>query len=388
MLNHEATTTGAQAQLPAQEYRFRFTGSGGEYFSIWIVNLLLSIITLGIYSAWAKVRREQYFHRNTLLDEQPFEYTGDPVRILIGRIVALLVIGVGSAVQEINLVMALGVTALFFLLFPWVIVRSLRFRARNTRYRNLAFAFTGTTFDAVKAYFWIYVALLPFIAASILMMPELKVIQENPELANAPETTTTMIKLGAAFAVSVLLFAVLFPAYQCHIRSFLHRHIRYGNAQGTFDGTASAFYGALFRTFGVSLLTLLLIVAVAVAANQVDQPWLLLLAYPALFLPQAAYTVNMTNVTYRHAGIGNNGFVSDMKVGAMAWLLFTNLLLLMVTLGLAWPWIKVRLAQYRLAHMSLHMVPGTVDAIIGEAQSNPSAFGEEAAEFLDFDISL
>lgn len=388
MLNHEATTTGAQAQLPAQEYRFRFTGSGGEYFSIWIVNLLLSIITLGIYSAWAKVRREQYFHRNTLLDEQPFEYTGDPVRILIGRIVALLVIGVGSAVQEINLVMALGVTAIFFLLFPWVIVRSLRFRARNTRYRNLAFAFTGTTFDAVKAYFWIYVALLPFIAASILMMPELKVIQENPELANAPETTTTMIKLGAAFAVSVLLFAVLFPAYQCHIRSFLHRHIRYGNAQGTFDGTASAFYGALFRTFGVSLLTLVLIVAVAVAANQVDQPWLLLLAYPALFLPQAAYTVNMTNVTYRHAGIGNNGFVSDMKVGAMAWLLFTNLLLLMVTLGLAWPWIKVRLAQYRLAHMSLHMVPGTVDAIIGEAQNNPSAFGEEAAEFLDFDISL
>lgn len=386
MLNQEASP--AHQQLQEQEYRFRFTGSGGEYFSIWIVNLLLSIITLGIYSAWAKVRREQYFHRNTLLDDQPFDYTGDPVRILIGRIVALLVIGVGSAVQEVNLVMALAVTAVFFLLFPWVIVRSMRFRARNTRYRNLSFAFTGTTFEALKAYFWIYVALLPFIAASILLTPELKLIQENPELADAPETTNLMLKLGAALGVSVLLGALLFPAYQCHVRSFLHRHLRYGNAQGTFDGTTSAFYGALFRTFGVSLLTLVLIGVVGFAAKLAEQPWLLVLAYPVLFLPQAAYTVNMTNVTYRHAGIGNNGFVSDMKVGAMAWLLFTNLLLLMVTLGLAWPWIKVRLARYRLAHMSLLMVPGTVDAIIGEAQNNPSAFGEEAAEFLDFDISL
>ena len=386
MLNQEVSP--AHRQLQEQEYRFRFTGSGGEYFSIWIVNLLLSIITLGIYSAWAKVRREQYFHRNTLLDDQPFDYTGDPVRILIGRIVALLVIGVGSAVQEINLVMALGVTAVFFLLFPWVIVRSLRFRARNTRYRNLPFAFTGTTFEAVKAYFWIYVALLPFIAASILLTPELKLIQENPELANAPETTNLMLKLGVALGVSVLLGALLFPAYQCHIRSFLHRNLRYGNAQGTFDGTTSAFYGALFRTFGVSLLTVVLIGAVGFAAKLADQPWLLVLAYPVLFLPQAAYTVNMTNVTYRHAGIGNNGFVSDMTVGAMAWLLFTNLLLLMVTLGLAWPWIKVRLTRYRLAHTSLLMVPGTVEAIIGEAQKNPSAFGEEAAEFLDFDISL
>lgn len=386
MLNQEASP--AHQQLQEQEYRFRFTGSGGEYFSIWIVNLLLSIITLGIYSAWAKVRREQYFHRNTLLDDQPFDYTGDPVRILIGRIVALLVIGVGSAVQEVNLVMALAVTAVFFLLFPWVIVRSMRFRARNTRYRNLSFAFTGTTFEALKAYFWIYVALLPFIAASILLTPELKLIQENPELADAPETTSLMLKLGAALGVSVLLGALLFPAYQCHVRSFLHRHLRYGNAQGTFDGTTSAFYGALFRTFGVSLLTLVLIGVVGFAAKLAEQPWLLVLAYPVLFLPQAAYTVNMTNVTYRHAGIGNNGFVSDMKVGAMAWLLFTNLLLLMVTLGLAWPWIKVRLARYRLAHMSLLMVPGTVDAIIGEAQNNPSAFGEEAAEFLDFDISL
>ena len=235
------------------ESRFRFTGNGREYFAIWIVNLLLSIITLGIYSAWAKVRREQYFHRNTLLDDQPFEYTGNPVRILIGRIVALVVIGAGSALQEVNVTLALAVTVIFFLLFPWVIVRSLRFRARNTRYRNLTFSFTGTTWGAIKAYFWIFIALMPLAIATGMMYPELRALEGNPDLARSPGFTNSMLILGGAGGLSLLLFLVLWPAYKCYMRAFLHRHIRYGNVQGEFNAPVSAFYGAVFNTFGVSV---------------------------------------------------------------------------------------------------------------------------------------
>lgn len=39
-----------------------FTGTAGEYFGIWIVNILLTIVTVGFYSAWAKVRRKRYFY--------------------------------------------------------------------------------------------------------------------------------------------------------------------------------------------------------------------------------------------------------------------------------------------------------------------------------------
>ena len=46
---------------------FIFSGKGSEYFSIWIVNIALTIVTLGIYSAWAKVRKMQYLYRNTAL---------------------------------------------------------------------------------------------------------------------------------------------------------------------------------------------------------------------------------------------------------------------------------------------------------------------------------
>src|SRR5882762_2688388 len=76
---------------PAVE-AFYFSGRGGEYFRIWIVNLLLSIVTLGIYSAWAKVRRTRYFYDNTNVAGTSFEYHGNPIAILKGRIIALVCI--------------------------------------------------------------------------------------------------------------------------------------------------------------------------------------------------------------------------------------------------------------------------------------------------------
>ncbi|HEY1043658.1 MAG TPA: DUF898 family protein, partial [Telluria sp.] len=50
------------------ETRLEFTGSGSEYFRIWIVNILLSIVTLGIYSAWAKVKANKYLYSCTRLN--------------------------------------------------------------------------------------------------------------------------------------------------------------------------------------------------------------------------------------------------------------------------------------------------------------------------------
>jgi len=41
---------------PPTRIPFEFLGTGSEYFKIWLVNIILSILTLGIYSAWAKVR--------------------------------------------------------------------------------------------------------------------------------------------------------------------------------------------------------------------------------------------------------------------------------------------------------------------------------------------
>ena len=72
-----------------------FTGNGTEYAKIYFVNLALTILTLGIYSAWAKVRNKRYFYGNTLLDQSSFEYHASPIQILKGR---LLVVGLLSSI--------------------------------------------------------------------------------------------------------------------------------------------------------------------------------------------------------------------------------------------------------------------------------------------------
>src|ERR1700684_1505521 len=82
----------SQAAAPIAPEPLHFTGSGGEYFGIWIVNLLLTIVTLGIYSAWAKVRRLQYFYRHTELAGSSFDFHGSAARILIGRVIALVML--------------------------------------------------------------------------------------------------------------------------------------------------------------------------------------------------------------------------------------------------------------------------------------------------------
>ena len=55
-------------------YRLRFSGTGGEYFRVWIVNVLLSIFTLGLYTPWARRRTARYFYDHTLIAGSPGEY--------------------------------------------------------------------------------------------------------------------------------------------------------------------------------------------------------------------------------------------------------------------------------------------------------------------------
>lgn len=60
-------------------HQFEFHGRAGEFFRIWIVNVVLTMLTLGIYAAWAKVRTMRYFYGNTMLDGKPFDFTGNPI---------------------------------------------------------------------------------------------------------------------------------------------------------------------------------------------------------------------------------------------------------------------------------------------------------------------
>ncbi len=98
--------------------QIRFTGSGSEYFRIWIVNLLLMLLTLGIYYPWAKVRRLRYFHGNTLVDGEPLDFHGKPIKMLKGYLLVGLLFALYSAAGNFYAVAGLIAFVIVMALWP------------------------------------------------------------------------------------------------------------------------------------------------------------------------------------------------------------------------------------------------------------------------------
>ena len=78
----------AEGAVAPTRHDFEFRGTGGEFFRIWILNLALTLLTFGIYSAWAKVRTRRYLYGNTYIAGHALDYDPSPWRILIGRLIA------------------------------------------------------------------------------------------------------------------------------------------------------------------------------------------------------------------------------------------------------------------------------------------------------------
>ena len=120
-----------------------FKGKAMEYFGIWLANILLTLVTIGIFSAWAKVRRLKFFYNNTKILEDSFAYHATGWQILKGRIIAvvvILILGAGSAyIPGFSFISFL----IIFFLLPFIINSSLRFNARMISYRNIKFNWHG-----------------------------------------------------------------------------------------------------------------------------------------------------------------------------------------------------------------------------------------------------
>ncbi|MES1194436.1 MAG: DUF898 family protein, partial [Opitutus sp.] len=129
----------AGMEQPRPAHGFVFHGEAREYFRIWIVNTLLTLLTFGLYSAWAKVRKRRYLRGNTELMGHRFDYRANPPRILAGNILVALMFLAYMVVGEVYPVVRFGALLVGLILLPWVVVRSLAFNAHNTTYRGMRF---------------------------------------------------------------------------------------------------------------------------------------------------------------------------------------------------------------------------------------------------------
>jgi len=80
-------------------------------------------------------------------------------------------------------------------------------------------------------------------------------------------------------------------------------------------------------------------------------------------------------------------FASSLRARDMAWILISNLLLIIFTLGLALPWTKVRMARYLMENTHANTEAG-FEHYITQAQEAQSALGEQIGDAFDVDVGI
>src|SRR6185369_2643381 len=175
---------------------FSFHGTARDYFGIWVVNTLLKLMTAGIYSAWAKVRKRCFFYGSTTLQGQPFEYLADPLALFKGWLIAaaaFILYSIGTRVSPI----LSGVVALIaFIAFPWLVVRSRIFNAANSSYRNIRFGFRPDYRQAYVVYAGlpILTVLSLGLLSPYMLYRQKKFVVENSSYGTTPFSFNATIK--------------------------------------------------------------------------------------------------------------------------------------------------------------------------------------------------
>nr|WP_311530916.1 YjgN family protein [uncultured Ralstonia sp.] len=351
----ESVLGSAPAPAAPQPLRLRFIGSGSEYFRIWIVNLLLTIVTLGIYSAWAKVRTLQYFYRNTQLAGSSFDYHGSPIAILKGRAIFFGLLVLLKVAGYVSPYLWLVLFVVFVLLFPWLVLRSLAFRMANSSYRGLRFAFTGQTVEAYKVF---------------LLWP-----------------------LLAVFSVYLLA-----PLAHQRLKRFQHKNTRFGTASFDFSGTPGNFYGVYLRTFGLAVLAVVVAGVLSLLlgvsfhrAPGVGQIFgfivIGLFMYAAMLFLTPYFLSRLQNVVWNHTTLGAHRFQSQVGAGKLFWIFVSNAVMIVITVGLFTPFARVRTLRYKLDSVTM-FASGSLDTFVAGETAKVGALGDAAADWYDIDIAL
>ena len=374
------TSTKPAADSPRQ-LAIRFTGSGSEYFRIWIVNMLLILVTLGIYYPWAKVRKLRYFYGNTVVDGEALGFHADAKKMFKGYALVAVLFACYSLASNFSTLAELVALLLIAALWPALFKSSMRFRMANTSWRGMRFRFTGTTPDAYKA-------LLPLfgLGALVVALPN-----SQAEGEMLPEWLTLTL------SVAVLSASVLSPWLFQRLKAFQHNHYALAQEQTAFSADAWSFYVLGFKYLGVVLLALASLVSVPTMIGitygnigllalvvLLGVP-LMLLAYALIF---AFSTSRFQNLVWNYTASQHLQFHSDLALRPLLFLYFKNFLLMLFTLGLYWPFAAVAISRKRLECVSITSSIDVVQLMSGGMPAAGDAVGDAAGDSLGIDLGL
>lgn len=382
-INENHTELPTVRRLPIE-----FTGSGSEYFRIWIVNLLLLIVTMGIYWPWAKVRRQRYFWGNTLVDGDPLGFHGDPKQMFKGWALVAVLFAMYNVASNASAFASLLAFIALAALWPALWRSSMAFRMANTSWRGLRFRFVGSLRDAYLAHLPPFVVALPLVLLGV-------VVPEDPEQA-PPDWVM------GAIGVTFLLILLSLPWLLWRMKAYQHRHYALGPLQTDFRASLGSFYLLAVKPFllfaGVMGLIALYVVtslgsAGALGGLLLQMMWvvpvLVIGFWVLLFLGIGPWiTTRLQNLVWTKTGNGQMRFISQLRFRDMFWLSIKNALLIGITLGLYWPFAKVAMARLRLEAVHVRTITDMQALLAAEHERPQEAAGDAAGDFFGLDVGL
>lgn len=322
-----AATMAASELTGSSRRKFTFHGLGGTLFGIYVVNVLLTIATLGFYRFWAKVRVRNYMLSQTGFEGDRFAYHGTGKELLLGFLKAVLFVGVPITVlgivaelsrdKLIEGVIRFLTSTLIFVFIPVAMVGARRYRLSRTSWRGIRFSFRGRAMAFAKI----------FMTGSLL---------------------------------SMLTLSLYYPHFLVRQQHYMVSHSHFGRRPFRFDGRGRDLFGSYLLT--------------------------LLLFLPTLGLSMFWFQARKTRYFWEHTFFETARFRCTVTGRQLMNQTIGNWVILLVTLGLAWPWVLVRRTRFAFEYLSIEG-PLDLAGIVQEPQLT-TATGDALSSLLGADVDF
>jgi len=357
-----------------------FTGNGWEYFKIYFVNIMLSILSLGIYSAWAKIRNKRYFYGHTSFAGSSFEYHARPLQILKGRAIVVIALILYQVIIGFSPLLAPILSLLLLFAIPFVIMRATKFNMQYSSYRQIRFNFFGK-----YPYIFLYFIVLPILSILTLGLAyPYAIYKQKQYLSNKTSYGESPFKF---FGKSKEFFFTYFIA----IFFLISLYALILNAFNLIDAQSIK---AFMTGFKEGIQTSLDNNSSSLFADEQSenvQGLLIALGFYTFFifnilLFSAFVNTRLTNYLFNNLRLEGMSFSSHISFFKLFLIYLTNLIFIILTLGFFIPWAKVRSVSYKLSCMAIFS--DQIDSFISDNETKANVLGEEFSDFLDIDIGF
>jgi uncharacterized membrane protein YjgN (DUF898 family) len=374
-------------------HALKFTGDGGVYFGVWLVNLLLMVVTLGLFTPFARRRTAKYFYSHTLVAGTPLEFTAGLRRMVLGFLLffALYLAYQLAANTGQNRAVALftvgGLAAA-----PFIWRSAMRFRLSAARWRGIRGMFTASTGEVYRAS-WPLLA----IAACWAVVG----------LSFSPGVAAAVRAIAAVIAVALTLLCVVRLEY--NYAALLFTRTEFGEQAGRWKPSYGDFVRIWLAATGFFLL-IVLSIALVLALVIGGSVWaiasgahsrgkeaviLIVLVTAAGFLlmllasgPARAYReARMFKLVWSNAGLGSVArFKCELGIWRYVGLRLKNMLLSMLTFGFYRPFAITSEYRMKAESVTLH-VKGGLDHLVGRlVTQQQGGVGDAIADAVGLDL--